>query len=50
MAPMVSSSKKKDFQIDSITNDLKNEKNSLLQIRKYIEKILNMLEETLVKK
>ena len=38
MAPMVSSSKKKDFQIDSITNDLKNEKNSLLQIRKYIEK------------
>ena len=38
MAPMVSSSKKKDFQIDSITNDLKNEKNSLLQLRKYIEK------------
>ena len=38
MAPMVSSSKKKDFQIDSMTNDLKNEKNSLLQLRKYIEK------------
>ena len=38
MAPMVSSSKKKDFQIYSMTNDLKNEKNSLLQLRKYIEK------------
>ena len=38
MAPMVSSSKKKDFQIDLITNDLKNKKNSLLQLRKYVEK------------
>ena len=38
MAPMVSNSKTKDFQIELTNNDLKNEKENLLKLRKYIEK------------
>ena len=38
MAPMVSSTSIKTDQIDMINKDLKNEKENLLEIRKYIEK------------
>jgi|TARA_B100001093_G_C26271834_1_gene777264 hypothetical protein len=38
MAPMISSSKKKNEQIEIINKDLKNEKDKFLQLRKYIEK------------
>ena len=37
MAPMISSSKKNNNQIDIIENEFKKEKNKLLQLRKYIE-------------
>ena len=38
MAPMISNLKNKNEQIELVNNDLKNEKNKLLQLRKYIEK------------
>ena len=38
MAPMISNSKNKNEQIDIINNDIKNEKNNLIKLRKYIEK------------
>jgi len=38
MAPMISNSKKNDEQIEIINQDLNNEKNQLLKLRKYIEK------------
>ena len=38
MAPMISSPKDRDDQIEIIGKDYKNEKNKLLQLRKYIEK------------
>ena len=38
MAPMISSSKKKNEQIEIINKDLKNEKDKFLQLRKYLEK------------
>jgi len=38
MAPMISSQKNKDEQIDHIGYDYKNEKNKLLKLRSYIEK------------
>ena len=37
MAPMISSSKKNNNQIDIIENEFKKEKSKLLQLRKYIE-------------
>ena len=38
MAPMLSNSKKNEEQIEIINQDLNNEKNQLLKLRKYIEK------------
>ena len=38
MAPMISSSKNKDENIEIISKDIDNEKNKLLKLRKYIEK------------
>ncbi len=38
MAPMISSPKNRDEQIEIIGNDYKNEKNKLLKLRRYIEK------------
>ena len=38
MAPMVSFSKKDEVQIEKINKKLKNEKNKLMNLRKYIEK------------
>ena len=38
MSPMVSNSKSKDDEFEIIGKDLKNHKNKLLQLRKYIEK------------
>jgi hypothetical protein len=38
MAPMISSNKNKDLNFETINKNLKDEKNNLLQLRKYIEK------------
>ena len=38
MAPMISNSNKGKFQLDLTDRDLKNEKNELQRLRKYIEK------------
>ena len=38
MAPMISSPKDRDDQIEIIGKDYKNEKNKLLKLRRYIEK------------
>ena len=38
MAPMISSPKDRDEQIEIIGKDYKNEKNKLLKLRRYIEK------------
>ena len=38
MAPMISSPKNRDEQIEIIGKDYKNEKNKLLKLRRYIEK------------
>ena len=38
MAPMISNLKKNEEQIEIINQDLNNEKNQLLKLRKYIEK------------
>ena len=37
MAPMISSSKNKTKDVEKINKNFKNEKNNLLQLRKYIE-------------
>ena len=37
MAPMISNSKDKEKQNEKLTNDFKDEKNKLTQLRKYIE-------------
>ena len=38
MAPTILNSKEKNYQLDMINKDFKDEKNKLLNIRKYIEK------------
>ena len=38
MAPMVSNSKSKNNKLEIISKNLKNQKNELLKLRKYIEK------------
>ena len=38
MAPTILNSKEKDYQIKTTHRDFKNEKNKLLNLRKYIEK------------
>ena len=38
MAPTILNSKEKNYQLDIINKDFKDEKNKLLNIRKYIEK------------
>jgi hypothetical protein len=50
MAPMISNSKKNEEQIELINQDLNNEKNQLLKLRKYIEKNFDYVGKDLSKK
>jgi hypothetical protein len=50
MAPMISNSKKNEEQIEIINQDLNNEKNQLLQLRKYIEKNFDFVGKDFSKK
>ena len=50
MAPMISNSKKNEEQIELINQDLNNEKNQLLKLRKYIEKNFDYVEKDFSKK
>jgi len=50
MAPMISNSKKNKEQIELIKQDLNNEKNQLLKLRKYIEKNFDYVEKDFSKK
>lgn len=50
MAPMISNSKKNEEQIEIIYQDLNNEKNQLLKLRKYIEKNFDYVGKDLSKK
>tara|TARA_B100000963_G_C22481810_1_gene605083 strand:- start:666 stop:947 length:282 start_codon:yes stop_codon:yes gene_type:complete len=50
MAPMISNSKKNEKQIEIINQDLKNEKNQLLKLRKYIEKNFDFVGKDFSKK
>ena len=50
MAPMISNSKKNEEQIEIINQDLNNEKNQLLKLRKYIEKNFDYVGKDLSKK
>ncbi len=50
MAPMIASSNCKEEQTNQFTKDLKDEKNKLLQLRKYIEKNFNYVGENFSKK
>jgi hypothetical protein len=50
MAPMISNSKKNEEQIEIINQDLNNEKNQLLKLRKYIEKNFDYVGKNFSKK
>ena len=50
MAPMIASLKKDELQIEIINKKFKNEKNKLLNLRKYIEKNFEYVGEDLSKK
>ena len=50
MAPMISNSKKNKEQIELIKQDLNDEKNQLLKLRKYIEKNFDYVEKDFSKK
>ena len=50
MAPMISNSKKNEKKIEIINQDLKNEKNQLLKLRKYIEKNFDFVGKDFSKK
>ena len=50
MAPTILNSKKKDNQIEIINKDFKDEKNELLNLRKYIEKNFDYVGKDFVKK
>ena len=50
MAPMIASSNCKEEQTNQFTKDLRDEKNKLLQLRKYIEKNFNYVGENFSKK
>ena len=50
MAPMISNLKNSKEQIDIINKNFKNEKNNLLQLRKYIEKNFNYVGKDFSKK
>ena len=50
MAPTILNSKEKDNQIDIIDRDFKDEKNKLLNLRKYIEKNFDYVGKDFVKK
>ena len=50
MAPMLSNSKKNEEQIEIINQDLNNEKNQLLKLRKYIEKNFDYVGKNFSKK
>ena len=50
MAPMISNSKKNEEQIEIINQDLNNEKNQLLKLRKYIEKNFDFVGKDFSKK
>ena len=50
MAPMVSNSKSKNDKFEILGKDLKNHKNKLLKLRKYIEKNFNYVGEDFSKR
>ena len=50
MAPMISSSKKKDSQFEILDKKFNENKNKLLQLRKYIEKNFNYVGKDFSKK
>ena len=50
MAPMLSVAKKDKKNLERIDKVFKNNKDNLIRIRDYIEKILNLWEKILVKK
>ena len=50
MAPMVSNSKSKNDKLEILGKDLKNHKNKLLKLRKYIEKNFNYVGEDFSKR
>ena len=50
MAPMISNLKNKNKKIDLISNNFKNEKNKLLQLRNYIEKNFDFVGKDFSKK
>ena len=50
MSPMVSNSKSKNEEFDILGKDLKNHKNNLLKLRKYIEKNFDYVGKDLSKK
>ena len=50
MAPMVTNSKTENENFQISKSEFTKEKNQLLQLRKYIEKTLNMLEKILERK
>ena len=50
MAPMISQTNNKDYQNELVSNELKNEKRKLLEIRKYIEKNFDFVGKDFSKK
>jgi hypothetical protein len=50
MAPMISSLKKKDYQFEILDKNFNENKNKLLQLRKYIEKNFNYVGKDFSKK
>ena len=50
MAPMLSVAKENEFEFKRLEKESKTEKKKLLKLRKYIEKILNLLEKILLKR
>ena len=50
MAPMISNLKSKSEQIETISNDFKEEKKQLIQLRKYVEKNFDFVGKDFCKK
>ena len=50
MAPMISNLKSKSEQIKTISNDFKEEKKKLIQLRKYVEKNFDFVGKDFCKK
>tara|TARA_X000000950_G_C13460930_1_gene475915 strand:- start:236 stop:517 length:282 start_codon:yes stop_codon:yes gene_type:complete len=50
MSPMISNSQNKDKQYEAIEKDFKNERNKLLELRKYVEKNFDYVGKNFSKK